>query len=44
MADKVKILIVEDEFMIAEDIAMRLDDFGYKVVGAVPTARQHWIY
>jgi DNA-binding LytR/AlgR family response regulator len=40
MADKVKILIVEDEFMIAEDIAMRLDDFGYKVVGAVPTARQ----
>ena len=40
MGDKVKILIVEDEFMIAEDIAMRLDDFGYEVVGTVSTARQ----
>jgi DNA-binding LytR/AlgR family response regulator len=40
MANRVKILIVEDEFMIAEDIAMRLDDFGYEVVGTVPTARQ----
>ncbi|MDA3818411.1 MAG: LytTR family transcriptional regulator DNA-binding domain-containing protein [Prolixibacteraceae bacterium] len=40
MADRVKILIVEDEFMIAEDIAMRLDDFGYEVVDNVSTAKQ----
>lgn len=32
------ILIVEDEFMISEDIAMRLSDFGYKVAGVAASA------
>lgn len=32
------ILVVEDEFMIAEDIAMRLGDYGYNVAGIVPSA------
>ena len=32
------ILIVEDEFMISEDIAMRLSDFGYKVSGVAASA------
>lgn len=32
---KVKILIVEDEAIIAEDIAYRLDRMGYEVVGIV---------
>ncbi|PRZ01999.1 LytTR family DNA-binding domain-containing protein [Marinilabilia salmonicolor] len=31
MSNKISILIVEDEFMIAEDIAMRLEDMGYEV-------------
>jgi len=31
MSNKITILIVEDEFMIAEDIAMRLEDMGYEV-------------
>ncbi|MDA3878779.1 MAG: LytTR family transcriptional regulator DNA-binding domain-containing protein [Prolixibacteraceae bacterium] len=35
---KINILIVEDEFMIAEDIAMRLTDFGYNVVGHADSA------
>lgn len=33
MCGKIKILIVEDEFMIAEDIRGRLEDMGYDVVG-----------
>ena len=32
------ILIIEDEFMISEDIAMRLSDFGYKVSGVAASA------
>ncbi|MCF8361359.1 MAG: LytTR family transcriptional regulator DNA-binding domain-containing protein [Prolixibacteraceae bacterium] len=40
MGERVKVLIVEDEFMIAEDIAMRLDDFGYEVVNTVSNAKQ----
>lgn len=32
------ILVVEDEFMIAEDIAIRLGDYGYNVSGIAPTA------
>lgn len=31
MTQKIKILIVEDEIMIAEDIALRLTDMGYQV-------------
>ncbi|MFW5890425.1 MAG: LytR/AlgR family response regulator transcription factor [Marinilabiliaceae bacterium] len=33
MTEKINVLIVEDEFMIAEDIAMRLGDMGYHVAG-----------
>ncbi|MCL3780887.1 response regulator transcription factor [Prolixibacteraceae bacterium JC049] len=31
MKNKIEILIVEDEFMIAEDLAMRLTDMGYQI-------------
>ncbi|MCG6551950.1 MAG: response regulator [Candidatus Magnetominusculus sp. LBB02] len=37
---KKKILIVEDEIIIAKDIQKCLEDLGYSVTGAVPTARQ----
>jgi DNA-binding LytR/AlgR family response regulator len=40
MGLKVRILIVEDEFMISEDIAMRLSDFGYDIAGVAPSAKQ----
>lgn len=40
MSKEVRILIVEDEFMISEDIAMRLEDFGYLVAGTAPSAEQ----
>ena len=33
---KVKILVVEDELIIAEDIRMMLEDLGYTVIGTVP--------
>ena len=33
---KVKILVVEDELIIAEDIRMMLEDLGYEVIGTVP--------
>ena len=35
----IRILVVEDEFMISEDIAMRLSDFGYIVEGIAPSAK-----
>lgn len=35
----IRILVVEDEFMISEDIAMRLSDFGYIVEGTAPSAK-----
>ncbi|WP_016776485.1 LytR/AlgR family response regulator transcription factor [Anaerophaga thermohalophila] len=35
MSNKVSVLIVEDEIMIAEDIAMRLDEVGYETKGIV---------
>jgi DNA-binding LytR/AlgR family response regulator len=38
MDNQIRILIVEDEFMISEDIAMRLLDFGYSVAGVAPSA------
>lgn len=34
----ISVLVVEDEFMIAEDISMRLSDFGYQVAGNAPSA------
>ena len=40
MSKEVRILIVEDEFMISEDIAMRLSDFGYSVEGTAPSSEK----
>ena len=40
MQREVRILIVEDEFMISEDIAMRLSDFGYLVEGKAASAEE----
>jgi DNA-binding LytR/AlgR family response regulator len=37
--ERANILIVEDEFMISEDIAMRLGDYGYRVAGIAPSAQ-----
>jgi len=34
----VRILIVEDEFMISEDIALRLSDYGYVIEGIADSA------
>jgi DNA-binding LytR/AlgR family response regulator len=39
MDKSIRILVVEDEFMISEDIAMRLSDFGYVVEGTAPSAK-----
>lgn len=40
MQKHIRILIVEDEFMISEDISMRLSDFGYYVEGVASSADQ----
>jgi DNA-binding response OmpR family regulator len=32
-----RVLVVEDEYLIADDIAMTLEDLGYDVVGPVAT-------
>ncbi|MBF0488814.1 MAG: response regulator [Nitrospirae bacterium] len=40
---KKKILIVEDEIIIAKDIQKCVEDLGYVVTGAVPTAREAFI-
>jgi len=32
-----RILIVEDEYLVASHIALMLEDLGYEVVGPVPT-------
>lgn len=32
-----RILVVEDEFLIAENIAIMLEELGYEVVGPIPT-------
>ena len=37
-ANKVKILIVEDELLIAQDIANRLSDINYEIIGIAPSA------
>lgn len=38
--EKIHILVVEDEMILAEDIAMRLTDMGYEVAAFVPTVRE----
>lgn len=38
MATSIEILVVEDEFLVAEDIIGRLTDMGYKVVGHATSA------
>ncbi len=40
MSNKVTILIVEDEIMIAEDIAMRLTDMGYHVTAKIDNVEE----
>ncbi len=40
MSNKISILIVEDEFMIAEDIAMRLEDMGYEVAEKIDNVEE----
>jgi|WetSurSiteA1Bulk_404760.scaffolds.fasta_scaffold00611_3 signal transduction histidine kinase len=43
MADKenkIKILVVEDELLVAEDISMRLRTIGYDITGTAPTGEE----
>lgn len=35
-----RLLVVEDDYMIAEDISMQLEDFGCEVVGPVATIEE----
>ena len=35
---KKKILIVEDEFIIAEDLRVTIEDFGYEVIKILPSS------
>lgn len=32
-----RVLVVEDEFLVADHVAMILEDLGYEVIGPVPT-------
>lgn len=38
MTDRVTILVVEDESLVAKDLSFRLTDLGYEVVGVAHTA------
>lgn len=38
--DRARILVVEDEGIVAEDIQMSLEDFGYDVTGVVTTGEE----
>ena len=38
IASKVKVLIVEDEILLAQDIRQRLTDMGYEIIGIASTA------
>ena len=40
MSDKVKILIVEDEMVIAANISLQLNELGYEVTGIVPRGEE----
>lgn len=40
MGDKVKILIVEDEMLIAANISLQLNELGYEVVAIVPRGEE----
>lgn len=40
MTDKKCILVVEDEWLLAADMASRLEDLGYEVLGPVPSVEQ----
>jgi DNA-binding LytR/AlgR family response regulator len=40
MPDKIKILIVEDEMIIAANISLQLTELGYEVVGIVPRGEE----
>lgn len=35
-----RVLVVEDEYLVAEDIALTLADLGYEVLGPVPTVAE----
>lgn len=35
-----RILVVEDEFLVADHLSMTLEDLGYEVVGPVPTVAE----
>ncbi len=40
MTEKKCILVVEDEWLLAADMASRLEDLGYDVLGPVPSVGQ----
>ena len=40
MADKARILVVEDDPVISLDVAGALEEFGYEVVGSVPSGKE----
>lgn len=40
MSDKIKILIVEDEMIIAANISLQLNELGYEVTGIVPRGEE----
>ena len=40
MAQSVKILIVEDEMVIAANISLQLSEMGYEVVGILPRGEE----
>lgn len=39
-AQKIKLLVVEDELLVAEDISTRLRSIGYDIAGTVPTGEE----
>lgn len=44
MSDKTKILIVEDEMVIAANISLQLNELGYEVTGIVPRGEEALIH
>jgi DNA-binding response OmpR family regulator len=37
---RIKILIVEDELIIAANVAMQIEQFGYEVIGTIPRVEE----